>query len=244
MKLQTVPKKFRAAIRRGGISELWRVASDTLFTHLSPRGRRRLQHIARCDADFDRERGTDTAGMISPWDMGPTLGSCESAHGYEGTDASALRRVLEALSLDFPIFTFVDLGSGKARVLLVAAEYPFHSVVGIEHAVNLHMTAERNIRIDRGPRQCRDVRSLLGDVTEFSPPAGPLLVYLFNPFERSVFEQVLVNLQAAWNSEPREILILTYREQTECPSSMFTARGFACLSRIGEFSLFRAAGQT
>ena len=244
MKLQTVPKKIRAAIRRGGIAELWRVAGDSLFTHVSRRARQRLQHIARCDADFDRERGTDTAGLISPWDMGPILGSCESAHGYEGTDAVALRRVLEGLSLDFSAYTFVDLGSGKARVLLVAAEYPFHSVVGIEHAVNLHTIAEQNIQIDRGPRQCRDVQSILGDVTQFSPPAGRLLVYLFNPFERSVVEHVLTNLQAAWNSEPREILILTYREQAECPSSMFAARGFACLSRTGEFRFYRAAGKS
>lgn len=199
--------------------------------------------MRRSDADFDLERGTDTAGLISQWDVGPVLGNRDDAVRYEGTDALELRRMLDALSLDFPTHTFVDLGSGKGRVLLVAAEYPFRSVVGVEYAVNLHTTAERNIWIDRGPRRCRDVRSILGDAAAFSPPPGPLLVYLYNPFKKSIVVQVLANLQSARNIEPREILILTYRQQSECPSSVFTDRGFALLSCEGEFSLYRADGQ-
>jgi hypothetical protein len=171
------------------------------------------------------------------------LGAREGAGRYQGTDAQELRTLLEALPIEISKYAFVDYGSGKGRALLVAGEYPFRSVTGVEFAVNLHTIAERNIRIDRGPRRCQDVRSVLGDATAFSPPPGPVLVYLYNPFGKSGIERVLDNLQSSRKNGTDELLVLYYTEHPDCLPSMFTERGFVHVSPVGRFTLYRADGQ-
>ncbi len=42
-------------------------------------------------------------------------------------------------------FTFIDLGSGKGRVLLMASEYPFQKIIGVEFMPELHRAAQKNI---------------------------------------------------------------------------------------------------
>ena len=189
MSLQTITQKIRAAIRRGGFSELSRIAGNSIYTHLSPQGRQWRKQVRRCDVEFDRECGVDTAGFISQWDIGPVVDRETGCH-YQGTDVSEFRRVLDALTLEHSKYTFVDYGSGKGRAT-IAAEYSFCAVVGVEHGVNLHTTAERNITIDRGPRRVLSTfRSILGDAATFSPPPGSLLVHINNPFAKSVLERV------------------------------------------------------
>jgi hypothetical protein len=246
MKLHTIPVKMTSAIRRGGLGELCRIVGNSLVTNFSPRGRRFKQYLANCDIEFDRERGTDTSGIISQWDVGPVVGSRLWASWYQGTDAAELRGVFDELSasLDFADYTFLDLGSGKGRALLVAAEYAFRSVVGVEHSSMLHEIAEKNICVDCGVRRCKNVKSILGDATTFVVPAeGSLLVYMYNPFGRSPIEQVLDNLLAAVAREAREILILFYTEHADCTPEMFTKRGILPVSVAGKFTVYRIAGQ-
>jgi hypothetical protein len=49
------------------------------------------------------------------------------------------------LNIDPRNFTFIDFGSGKGRVLLIAAGLPFKAVVGIEFSRELHEIAVQNI---------------------------------------------------------------------------------------------------
>ena len=43
-------------------------------------------------------------------------------------------------------FTFVDLGSGKGRTLLMASDYPFRRIIGVELLPSLHQIAQENLR--------------------------------------------------------------------------------------------------
>jgi tRNA G46 methylase TrmB len=53
------------------------------------------------------------------------------------------RRVLRSLPLrDHSDYTFVDLGSGKGRMLLIASEFPFRRIVGVEMRRDLHAQAK------------------------------------------------------------------------------------------------------
>ena len=44
---------------------------------------------------------------------------------------------MASLEIDFSQFTFIDIGSGKGRALLLAAEYPFRRVVGSRTAAGI-----------------------------------------------------------------------------------------------------------
>ena len=56
------------------------------------------------------------------------------------------REIINSLRIDFREFTFLDIGSGKGRALLLAAEYPFRRIVGVELMPELNSMAEENIR--------------------------------------------------------------------------------------------------
>lgn len=145
----------------------------------------------------DRDLGVHTA-HIRPL-AGLTVVGGNKAHGnrYEPTPYGVLDELLDALDLRWSDYSFVDLGSGQGRVLCMAARRPFKAVLGVEFAAELHDDALRNLdRLPASARRCRDVRAILGDAAEAELPAGPLIVYLFNPFGDVVLRRVLARLEA------------------------------------------------
>src|SRR5689334_23652607 len=65
--------------------------------------------------------------------------ACISAD-YQTTDPVIFTEAMGVLNArtDLTLFTFVDIGSGKGRVLLMAAEYPFPHIIGVELLPELH----------------------------------------------------------------------------------------------------------
>ena len=95
-------------------------------------------------------------------------------------------------------YTFIDLGCGKGRVLLLASELPFRSVRGIELNPRLVRIARRNLRKWLGsPRACRRVTAERGDVLDLELPAGPVLLFLFNSFTAEVLAPLIERLALA-----------------------------------------------
>jgi SAM-dependent methyltransferase len=165
---------------------------------------------------FDLEFGVDTSGLIFPEDLASGKSKDLYNAGYFGVAPSAFRQILHRLQLQFENFTFVDLGSGKGRALLLASEYPFRAIVGLELSPRLHAIAEANIaKYRRGVQRCHAVRAVEGDATEFTFPDGPLVVYLWNPFESLVFKRVLDNLEASLRQEHREIFVVYIQPDLE-----------------------------
>ena len=69
----------------------------------------------------------------------------EHGHDYRPTPCALLEWTVAALNHDLPRLTFVDHGAGKGRVLLLASQFPFHAIGGIEFAEELHDDATMNI---------------------------------------------------------------------------------------------------
>jgi len=132
-------------------------------------------------------------------------------HGvfYQPTHPKLLVEVLSNLDIPYDRYVFIDLGSGKGRTLLVASEFPFREVLGVEFARELHETACENIRRYRsGSQKTRNIRSIHADAIEFEFPASPLVLFLANPFGPGVLVPVLRNLQTSLASHPRDTIVL------------------------------------
>jgi SAM-dependent methyltransferase len=158
---------------------------------------------------FDQKFGVETSGLLFAEDLLSGSGKDLYNAGYFGVAPSVFRQILHRLQLDFEKYTFVDLGSGKGRALLIASDYPFRAIVGVELSPRLHAIAVANIAIYRASAQrCQNIRSVKGDATEYSFPDGSLVVYLWNPFEAPVFASVLANLEATLARDPREVYIV------------------------------------
>jgi hypothetical protein len=106
-------------------------------------------------------------------------------------------------------YTFIDFGSGRGRVLFLAAEYPFRKVQGVEFALELHEDAERNIGLYRHrSRRCSVVESLHLNARDFRFPNENQVLFFFNPFAPAVMSEVLAHLAASLERNPREVYVM------------------------------------
>ena len=149
------------------------------------------------DADYDWEYRVNTTSGAVGW-RDRLLGTWHS--DYQPTEPSAFREMLETLResaiLNFADFTFVDLGSGKGRTLLMASDYPFRRIVGVELLPSLHHIAQQNLAQYKNDWQkCFLIESICADATRYCFPDGPLLIYLFNPFPEAGLRRVVENLE-------------------------------------------------
>lgn len=158
---------------------------------------------------FDLKYGTDTAGVLGVGALDIPEDQMEHAVRYGAISEEEFVRLLQGLSIDYKQFTFVDLGSGKGRALLMAAQFGFKEVIGVEFSRMLHETAERNIALFRA--KCGGVSkmtSVHADAGTYEPPADPLLVFMHNPFDDAVMKRVVERLEASLQQHPRQICIL------------------------------------
>jgi SAM-dependent methyltransferase len=163
---------------------------------------------ARCRI-FDWQHGVRTCGSNDLTSL--TVVGNNISHGgiYVPSHPKFLFEVFSSLNIDYPSYTFVDIGSGKGRVLLLASEFPFAEIIGVEFATELHEIAFENIRRYRSKTQkCKNVKSLNIDATEFELPLTPLVLYFFNPFRPPVWVPVLQRLQRSIESHPRDVILL------------------------------------
>lgn len=155
------------------------------------------------DRKFDRLRGTDTSDRIELINLDVIGNNRNSGVYYEPTPTAIFTSILSVLqsAISYRDFAFLDFGSGKGRTLLLASDYPFKAIIGIEFSRELHSTAESNIQRHRGGRQrCREVTSINCDAVLFQPPKdNNLFVYFYNPFHGGVMRTVLENIAAAIN---------------------------------------------
>lgn len=142
-------------------------------------------------AAYDLRHNVHTCGMVRMRTRVP------DAFDYTATPATSIRHLIENSGIDIENSVFVDMGSGKGRCLLVAAEYPFRGVFGVEIGDDLHRIAEENIRSYRGRRRCNEIRSIHTDARNFRFADTPALIHFFNPFREAVMDRVVENICAS-----------------------------------------------
>lgn len=173
--------------------------------------RRRLRFD---DLDYDFEHAVDTTR--SNLSFATRFLTAFTATPYFAIEPWLFEQIMQALPIQFADFTFVDLGSGKGRALLLAAAYGFRRIIGVEFLPELHRVAEENIRkFAASEPLAPQIQSACMDAREFEFPEGPLVVYLFNPFPEAVFAAVLTNLRKSWQASPRPVFIAYRSPESE-----------------------------
>ncbi len=163
------------------------------------------------DRQFDRTYGTDTSGRVELSHLTVVGENRERGVYFESTPTALFRFFLSNLRIDFSEFTFIDLGSGKGRTLLLASDYPFKRIIGVEFCRELHDCALLNLRVYRSATQrCTNLISVHADATQFEFPQDPLLVYAYNPFDEFVMTAVMTNLVNSIIANRRNVVLLYY----------------------------------
>jgi len=144
---------------------------------------------------FDRRAKVATSGIVMLAELGL---SPKTSVRYEPTPVGFFRALLAKLSaeIDYPRTTFVDLGAGKGRVLLLASGFPFRKIIGVEISSELVETARGNVRsFHSRARKCEDIRLVCESIDSYEfDVADSLLIYLFNPCSEPILAMSLNKL--------------------------------------------------
>ena len=193
-------KSTDASFHRGGLLAFaGRLKLDRLAYRLwryNPRGLYRLYQHHR----FDRIHRVNTRGYR---DL-----------RYEPTPAPVLDEVvnsLQELEVALDRYVFVDIGSGKGKVLLLASAYPFKKIVGVERWEDLHQVAVANLQsFSYENSQCRQLSAVCIDASDFPLPSDPTILYFFNPFPEAVLAKVLEKIERSLRDHRRDLLVVYY----------------------------------
>lgn len=171
----------------------------------------RMRHAKR--HPFDKVYGVDTSNVISAKRI-------RSAHnlevtsnvGYVGSQPSVIRRTLDIVP-NLGGSVFIDIGCGKGRVCVVATEYAFSRIIGVEFGAALAAVAQRNAEVIRKrfpERTAIDIQ--VGDGTCFTPPDdnAPMVIFLYNPFGEMLIEALLKHLETIIRRQERKIFVAYY----------------------------------
>jgi SAM-dependent methyltransferase len=181
-------------------------------------------------SEFDREYGVDTDGRFEGWTYLSDL-DIPSSNWIDGNDYAAIeptrfKHVLAGFDIAFEDYTFVDFGSGKGRALLLASEFPFKRILGLEFSPELHRTAEENIRrYNSATQKCRDIQSLNVDFADYALPPEASVLFFFHPCRIRVLSEVVARIGRSLLAQPRSLYIAYVAPTTE-QERLFASAGF------------------
>lgn len=126
------------------------------------------------------------------------------SHDYTTMSYLEIMAILHSLSLKSSD-VFVDLGSGKGRVLCCASRFKVQEIIGVEINKALCDIAERNARKLRGKKS--RIKIINVSAEDFDYRRGTVY-YLFNPFDASTLNSVLTKMEQSVRLHPRTIRVV------------------------------------
>lgn len=167
-----------------------------------------LQYIFS-DFIFDYKYGVETINtkMLDELD----IDSPNKVHGryYEGTNAYLFKKAFTHIKVDVPKSCLVDFGSGKGKVMLMAAERGFRKVHGVEFSIELVETCRKNLEIfKRKTKSKTEFEVTHMDAAEYEIPPDANLLFFSNPFDETLIEKVIGNILKSLEMHPREIVVV------------------------------------
>lgn len=143
---------------------------------------------------FDKKYVIKTCGIIPTYDIHTSHSSIKNAKNYQGTHYRLINKVLTSLDINYEEFEFLDIGSGKGRVLFSASFYPFKKCIGVEFGENLYSDFKRNLAKfnTKYPQQGSKIECHLQDILHYPiENHGPLVCFLYNPFDEKILDKCL-----------------------------------------------------
>ncbi len=182
------------------------------------------------DIAFDLRHRTDTIR----WRPLPTLEvpSPNKKHGniYQATTTPALKRIFADIRPLLPAKAgLLDIGSGKGKVLLVAADFRFTPIRGIEFSRELCEIAGKNADIYFRKKSSRPVLDIIEiDAADYKMKLDEHVFFFFNPFNALLFSRVTAAITDSLAEHPRPAFLVYNNPEHR-----------SVIDETGQFSVFR-----
>jgi SAM-dependent methyltransferase len=163
---------------------------------------------------FDRRYGTDTyeRAHLSNLEIEGGLDPRFGTWMYGPINPDFFREMMRGLPIEPRELGFYDVGAGKGLALMLASEYPFRELVGIEFSPPLVDAGRKNVAIyERATGRSLGVEWVCADFMQHPLPDRPSLFFMNAPFPWEIAEQALAHIEASIVSHPRKVVVL-YRK--------------------------------
>ena len=152
------------------------------------------------EEQFDASHGTDTGGFEALWNFRVSSPNKRYGQFYQATRSDELIAAIKFLGVHVSTFTFIDIGAGKGRMLIIASELGFERIVGVELVPELADIAKKNL----AKLGIKNAEVESADAADFLFPHSDLVVYFYNPFTWEVMQKVVANLR----NHTRELYVI------------------------------------
>ncbi len=133
----------------------------------------------------------------------------DDCHPYWATQSyRAFRTIMNRYIRPSENDVFLDYGSGRGRVVFMAATLPFRRVIGVEYNHELHSAAARTWERIRSKLPCKDVQLVQCDASVYELPRDVTVIYFFSPFGGSVLANVIDRIRLSLLESPRNLRIV------------------------------------
>ena len=176
---------------------------------------------------FDKKYGTDTNTHVKVHDLGIEDEKQADAIFYYPLKPKILKFIIKSLKIKYSEFTFIDIGSGKGRNLLLTSFFPFQRRIGVEISPNLHEIAKRNLDIWRS-QSTGDMNMELRNenALDFDFPKENCVILMYHPFKAKVTREFLKNIESSIKGNPRRILLIIISRSTNDQRWVFEGSKF------------------
>jgi predicted RNA methylase len=166
----------------GRITRTKRWLARQLATHLSK--------------NWDLKHRVDTAGRIPLTSLGENAGGpAQWAYDVVSAPVSVFSHIARFFPSHREECTYVDIGAGKGRTVMLASEMGFKRCVGVEFAAFAAKIAQKNLQSYVGKFSSRSPCSIVETcATKFRFPEGDLVLFFNNPFSEEIWKQVVQRL--------------------------------------------------
>ncbi len=188
----SVLHEFYASIKRVGIR-------NSLF----------LTYSRLVDLLFDWRYGFDTSARVELNELSIESDNLDHGSPYQPTGVQAFKKIMGEIHLPEPSIA-IDYGSGKGRVLLLAALAGFSEITGVEFSEELCKTARENLiqlKKKRPQHEC-DCKVVCCDATQFKYSDQENIFYFFYSFDDDLMEKVIAEIDKSLTRAPREALLI------------------------------------
>jgi predicted RNA methylase len=126
---------------------------------------------------------------------------------YIGCQPTCLRAAIEFVGITSE-YDFYDLGCGMGRATIIAREYNFRSIIGVEISPDLCKIAVQNAAIvsDRYPGRTA-IQICNADAESFVYQSADAMVFLYHPFGVNILRSVVESLARLVESGNRVVII-------------------------------------
>lgn len=202
---------LRLGFRRGfwgTCAHLWQIGPGGLARRL--RFGFRLFGVHARNRFFDWRHGTDTASGVPHRSLDMPTEQRQRASWYVPVPLHSFNYVLDHLPLEYPHYSFLDIGAGKGKAMYLASQYPFRQILGVEFAAMIAVTCRKNMA-----KLCRDDGAAVPwrldvmNALEARLPDGPCFLFLYSPFSNTGINVFLARLEH-WIKGRTQPLILCF----------------------------------